>query len=84
MVVHSELYFGALTEEVEHMSFYSAILSVWIKDLLSKVMLKSLQARPQQYVNHEIPGVQMVLEKAEEPAIEEPAIKTANICWIIK
>ena len=33
---------------------------------LSKVMLKILQARLQQYVNHELPDVQLVLVKAEE------------------
>ena len=38
----------------------------------SKVMLKILQARLQQYVNHELPDVQMVLEKAEEPEIKFP------------
>ena len=32
----------------------------------SKVMLKILQARLQQYMNHELPDVQVVLEKAEE------------------
>ena len=31
-----------------------------------KVMLKILQARLQQYVNHELPDVQLVLVKAEE------------------
>ena len=36
----------------------------------SKVMLKILQARLQQYVNHELPDVQLVLEKAEEPEIK--------------
>ena len=35
-------------------------------------MLKILQARLQQYVNHEIPDVQAVLEKAEEPEIKLP------------
>ena len=35
----------------------------------SKVMLKILQARLQQYMNHELP---MVLEKAEEPEIKLP------------
>jgi len=35
-------------------------------------MLKILQARLQQYVNHEIPDVQAVLEKAEEPQIKLP------------
>ena len=38
----------------------------------SKVMLKILQARLQQYVNHELPDVQLVLEKAEEPEIKLP------------
>ena len=36
----------------------------------SKVMLKILQARLQKYVNHELPDVQLVLEKAEEPEIK--------------
>ena len=35
-------------------------------------MLKILQARLQQYVNHELPGVETVLEKAEEPEIKLP------------
>ena len=38
----------------------------------SKVMLKNLQARLQQYVNHELPDVQAVLKKAEEPEIILP------------
>ena len=39
----------------------------------SKVMLKILQARLQQYVNRELPDVQeKVLEKAEEPEIKLP------------
>ena len=36
----------------------------------SKVMLKILQGRLQQYVNYEISDVQAVLEKAEEPEIK--------------
>ena len=35
-------------------------------------MLKILQARLQQYVNHELPDVQLVLEKAEKPEIKLP------------
>ena len=35
-------------------------------------MLKILQARLQQYVNHELPDVQASLEKAEEPEIKLP------------
>ena len=38
----------------------------------SKVMLKILRARLQQYVNHELPDVQAGLGKAEEPEIKLP------------
>ena len=38
----------------------------------SKVMLKILQTRLQQYVNRELPDVDLVLEKAEEPEIKLP------------
>ena len=40
----------------------------------SKVMLKILQARLQQYMNHELQIFRVVLEKAEETD------QTANIC----
>ena len=40
--------------------------------MLSKVMLKILQARLQQYVNQEFLDVHTVLEKAEEPGIKLP------------
>ena len=35
-------------------------------------MLKILQARLQQYVNHELQDVKLDLEKAEEPEIKLP------------
>ena len=38
----------------------------------SKVMLKILQARLQQYVNHELPDIQYVSENTEEPKIKFP------------
>ena len=38
----------------------------------SKVMLKILQARLQQYMNRELSDVQASLEKAEEPEIKLP------------
>ena len=38
----------------------------------SKVILKILQARLQQYVNQELPDVQTGLRKAEEPEIKLP------------
>ena len=37
-----------------------------------KVMLKILQARLQQYMNRELPGVQTGFKKAEEPEIKLP------------
>ena len=39
----------------------------------SKVMLKILQGRLQQYVNHELPDVQAGYRKAVEPDIKLPA-----------
>ena len=38
----------------------------------SKVMIKILQPRLQQYVNHELPDVQAGFRKAEEPEIKLP------------
>ena len=38
----------------------------------SKVMLKILQARLQQYINHELPDVQAEFRKGEEPKIKLP------------
>ena len=45
----------------------------------SIVMLKILQARLQQYVNHELPDVQACFRKGRGTRD-----KIANICWIIK
>ena len=45
----------------------------------SKVMLKILQARLQQYVNHELPDVQAGFRKGRGPRDQ-----IDNICWIIK
>ena len=45
----------------------------------SKVMLKILQARLQQYVNRELPGVQTGFRKGRGTRDQ-----IANICWIIK
>ena len=45
----------------------------------SKIMLKILQARPQQYVNHELPDVQAGFRKGRGTRDQ-----IANICWIIK
>ena len=45
----------------------------------SKVMLKILHAKLQQYVNHELPDVQAGFRKSRGTTDQ-----TANICWIIK
>ena len=45
----------------------------------SKVMLKILQARLQQYVNHELPDVQAGFRKGRRTRDQ-----IANICWIFK
>ena len=42
-------------------------------------MLKILQVRLQQYVNHKLPDVQVVFRKGRGTRDQ-----TANICWIIK
>ena len=51
---------------------YSNYRTIALISHASKVMLKILQARLQQYVNHELPDVQAGLEKAEEPEIKFP------------
>ena len=51
---------------------YSNYHTIALISHASKVMLKILQTRLQQYVNHELPDVQLVLEKAEEPEIKLP------------
>ena len=45
----------------------------------SKVMLKILQAKLQQYVNHELPNVQARFQKGRGTRDQ-----ISNICWIIK
>ena len=45
----------------------------------SKVMLKILQARLQQYVNHELPDVQAAFRKGRGTRDQ-----IANICWIME
>ena len=45
----------------------------------SKVMLKILQARVQQYVNHELPDVQAGFRKSRGTRDQ-----MANICWIME
>ena len=72
---------SAVATELEKVSFHSKerqcqtlfkILYSCVNSHASKVMLKILQARLQQYVNQELPDVQLDLEKAEEPENKLP------------
>ena len=51
---------------------YSNYCTIALISHTSKVMLKILQARLQQYVNCEFQMLKLVLEKAEEPEIKLP------------
>ena len=46
--------------------------SISLISRVTRVMLKILQARLKQYMNSELPDVQLDLEKAEEPEIKLP------------
>ena len=74
---------AAVATELEKFSFHSnlkerqcqrmfKLCTIVIISHTSKVMLKILQARLQQYVNHEIQMFKLDLEKAEEPEIKLP------------
>ena len=49
---------------------YSNYLTSELISHATKIMLKILQARLQQYMKHEIPHIQVFLERAEEPEIK--------------
>ena len=69
---------SAVAIRLENVSFHSSpkeCSNYWTTVLIlhaSKVMLKILQARLQQYMNHELPDVQAGFKKAEEPKIKLP------------
>ena len=54
-------------------------LTIALISLASKVMLKILQTRLQQYVNHEFPDVQAGFRKGRGTRDQ-----IANICWIME
>ena len=58
---------------------YSNYWTIALISQASKVMLKILQARLQQYVNHELPNVKAGFRKGR--GIRD---QIANICWIIE
>ena len=81
---------SAVATELEKGSFHSnpkerqcqRMLKLLHNELIShtrKLMLKILQARLQQYMNHELTDVQAQFRKGR--GIRDPI---ANICWIIE
>ena len=80
----------AVATELDKVSFHSNLEEKHAKECsnyctialishASKVMLKILQARLQQYVNRELPDVQTGFRKGKGTREQ-----IANICWIIK
>ena len=80
---------SAVTSELEKVSFHSNPKERNAKECsnyhttalishTSKVLLKILQARLQQYMSHELPDVQAGFRKGRETRDQ-----MANICWII-
>ena len=70
---HSHLYKKGNAKE------YSNYHTIALISHASKVMLKILQARLQQYVNRELPDVQAGFRKGRGTRDQ-----IANICWIIE
>ena len=72
----ASFYFNTKKFNAEGCSNYCTIALI---SHTSKVMLKILQARLQQYVNHELPDVPAGFRKGRETRDQ-----IANICWIIE
>ena len=75
---------SALATGLEKISFHSNPKEKQCQRMLklphaSKVVLKILQARLQQYMNHELPDVQICFRKGRGTRDQ-----IANICWIIE
>ena len=78
---------SAVDTGLENVSFHfnskerqcSNYLTIALISHASKVMLKILQARLQQYMNHELPDVQAGFRKGR--GIRNQIV---NICWIIE
>ena len=78
----------AVAKRLDKVSFYSNLKegqcqrmfklhTIALISYASKVMLKILQARLQQYMNQELPDVQVGFRKGRETRDQ-----IANICWI--
>ena len=77
---------SAVATGLENISFHSnpkerqcTFYTIALISHASKVMLKILQARHQQYVNRELPDVQAGFRKGRGTRDQ-----IANICWIIE
>ena len=76
---------SAVATGLEKVSFHSNAKecsnyhTIALSSHASKVMLRILQARLQQYVNHELPDVQAGFRK-----VRGTRDQIANICWIIE
>ena len=78
VVIHTVKWFGIVPKKgsAKECSNYRTIALI---SHASQVMLKILQARLQQYVNHELPDVQAGFRKGKGTRDQ-----TANIQWVIK
>ena len=65
--------------EMRYASYKELIETSLVVSHASKVMLKILQARLQQYVNHELPDVQAGFRKGRGTRDQ-----IANICWVME
>ena len=74
---HLQNSFSELRSSLHKFLIYYSIIA--LISHTSKVMLKTLQARLQQYVNHELPDVQAGFTKGRGTRNQ-----IANICWIIE
>ena len=76
---------SAVATRLEKVSFHSNVKgcsnypTIALISHTSKVMLRILQARHQQYMNWELPDVQAGFRK-----VRGTTDQTANICWIIE
>ena len=81
----ANLEISAVATELEKVNFHSNAKecsnyhTIALISHASKVMLKILQARLQQYMNHELPDVQAGFRKGRGTRDQ-----IANICWIME
>ena len=67
------------TPKKDNAKEYSNYCTIAFISQASKVMLRILQASPQQYVNHELPDIQVGFRKGRGTRDQ-----VANICWIME